>query len=362
MILTLIIAVFSLLFLVVTHELGHFLVAKAFGIRVEEFGIGYPPKIWGKKIGETVYSLNLIPFGAFVRIFGHEERISDPRSFSTKPIWQRMLVVLGGVITFWIVAYVIFCIVMIMGAPTIVEDNDAKGLVDIKVQLLSISKDSPAEKAGLQVGDTVTGFTNENGESYTVETVGKLQDLIKENKGNEVSLGIKRGGEILNVKTALKENNDNGQGILGVGLVRTALKSYPWYEAPIRGAEATWNLTVMVVDGWVTTFSSLFKGQGVPQGVEVRGVVGIFDLFLQAGGMGAIYFLQFVAIIAVSLALVNVLPIPALDGGWFILLVLEMIRKKPISEKIEKNVSSFFFLLLISLMLFVTIKDIIRLF
>lgn len=363
MILTIIIAFVSLMFLIISHEFGHFYLAKRFGIKVEEFGIGYPPRIWGKKFGETIYSLNWIPFGAFVRIYGHEERIDDPRSFSNKPIWQRALVILGGVVSFWIISIIILSIVMAMGAPTIIEDNESKGLKDIKVQMLSIAKNSPAEEAGLQVGDAVLKFRGGgDGVEVGINKVEELQNKIKENRGSEVVMEIQRGEEILEIKATPRVNNTENEGALGVSLVRTALKSYPLYIAPIKGAEATWNLTLMVIDGWKMVFSSLLGGQGVPQGTEMRGIIGIFDLFVQAGGLGAAYFLQFIAVIAISLALVNVLPIPALDGGWFVLLMIEGIRKKPLPEKIERGVSSFFFILLISLMVFVTFKDIARLF
>ena len=126
------IAFISLMSLIITHELGHFLLAKKFGIKVEEFGIGYPPRIYGKKVGETIYSLNLLPFGAFVRIFGHEERIDHPRSFSNKPIWQRALVILGGVVSFWIVAAILLTLVMALGVPSIINDSDAIGFSEPK--------------------------------------------------------------------------------------------------------------------------------------------------------------------------------------------------------------------------------------
>ena len=110
--------------IVMIHELGHFILAKKFGVKVEEFGLGYPPRLFGKKIGETVYSINLLPFGAFVKIYGEESRINDPRSFSSKPFWEKALIVLGGVISFWIVAVIILSIIMGIGAPTIIGDEE----------------------------------------------------------------------------------------------------------------------------------------------------------------------------------------------------------------------------------------------
>jgi regulator of sigma E protease len=362
--LTIIVAVISLSILVITHELGHFLTAKFFGIRVDEFGIGYPPKLIGKKFKGTLYSLNLIPFGAFVRIYGHEERTDGPQSFSSKPIWQRMLVVLGGVISFWIISIIVMTMVALIGQPIGIEDTENVGYRDIKVQISGISVNSPAEKSGFAVGDTVVKFQDEKGDQYMISTVGMLQDLIKGNKGKPVEIYVKRGKEDLKLTTTPRTENEDKKGLLGVNLARTGIKSFPWYEAPIKGVESTWAMTEITIDGWKSIFASLFSGKGMPAGAEMRGVVGIMDLSVQAGQMGTSYFMQFMAYISVSLALVNVLPIPALDGGWFVMLVIEAIRKKPLGKKgesIQRGITTFFFLLLISLMLFITIKDIMRL-
>jgi len=210
------------------------------------------------------------------------------------------------------------------------------------------------------IGDAILKI--KDGGQNNIDKVKQVQDIIKINKDKEIILTIERGKNVFDVPVVPKANGDKNEAIMGVGLVRTAFISYSWYQAPVKGIEATGNLTMLVLDGWGSTLSSLFKGKGVPQGVEVRGIVGIFDLFIQAGGMGVSYFLQFIAIISVSIALFNALPIPALDGGWFVILMIEAIRRKPLSEKIERGISAFFFFLLLALMVLVTIKDIIRFF
>ncbi len=361
MILTIIIAFISLIGLIVLHELGHFVLAKKFGVKVEEFGIGYPPRLFGKKIGETIYSLNLLPFGAFVKIYGHEERIEDARSFTIKPFYQKSLIILGGVVIFWIVAAILLSIVMGIGVPSAISDEEAGILKNPKVQIAAIVSESPAEAAELKIGDTIQKFSISNFQ-FPINKVKEVQDLTETYKGQEIILTIQRGDEIFDVSLIPRTSFPEGEGPMGVLLVRTALKSFSWYVAPIEGIKATGALTTAVVRGWGMVFSSLFQGKGVPPGVEIGGPVRIFELFVDVGALGASYFLQFIALISISLALINILPIPALDGGWFLFLVIEKLKGKPLNDKIVQKISVTCFFLLIALMVWITIKDIARLF
>ena len=359
MVLTIFIAFLSLIALIVIHEFGHFFLAKRFGVKVEEFGIGYPPRIIGKKIGETIYSLNLLPFGAFVKIYGEEGGIESAHSFSGKPIWQRAAIVVAGVVSFWLVAAILLSVVMVLGTPTAISDEETKGLVDPKVQVVAIAPDSPAAIAGIKVGDTIKQLTI-NGQQLTVNTTKDVQEFSNLHKGKEVVVTIERGKEVFDVSLVSRESPPTGEGPLGVALIRTALKSYPWWQAPWQGIVATYNLTLTVVEGYIMAISNIFKG--MPSGVEVMGPVGIFSLFSQVSQLGANYFIQFVAIIAIYIAIFNILPIPALDGGKLLFLGIEAIRKKPISPKIEQNITALFFGLLILLIIIITIKDVIKIF
>jgi len=389
MIFTILIAFISLIGLMVLHEFGHFILAKKFGVKVEEFGIGYPPRIFGKKIGETIYSLNLLPFGAFVKIQGEMARpsaaipaeslgidgstgspqgkIEDHRSFSAQPIGKRALIVFGGVLSFWIIAAIIFSIVFAIGVPTAISDEE--NIVNSKVQIAAIAPNSPAQIAGLKIGDTIKEFSITNPHfPYRAEPSGyrpitkvkEIQEFTEINKGEEVTLTIKRGEKIFDVSLVPRVSPPAGEGAMGVALVRTAIKNYPWYQAPWQGILSTGNLTILIVKGLYQAISNAI--QGLPTGVELVGPVGIGNLFYQAAQLGVNYFLNLLAMISIYLAIFNILPIPATDGGKLLFLGIEAIRKKPVSEKIEQNITAVSFALLLTLMVFATIKDIVKLF
>lgn len=358
---TIIITFISLIGLIVLHELGHFIMARRFGVRVEEFGIGLPPRIFGKKIGETIYSLNLLPLGAFVRLYGEEKDIKDPRSFSSKPIWQRILIIIGGVVVFWIVAFVILSILMVIGMATIVGDEANDNLVDPKVQIAQVAVDSPAEKAGLKIGDTIR-YLRSNDQQLSVDKVKEVQNFTTLNLGKEITLTIQRGKETSEIKLTPRDSPPEGEGPMGINLARTAVITYPWYQAPFRGILATADLTIVITKSFGLLLKSVITGEGLPPGTRIMGPVGIFGLFNQMAQLGTSYFLRFVAVISVYLAVFNILPIPALDGGRLAFLVIEAVRRKPISQKIEQNITALFFFLLIAMIIFVTFRDIQRLF
>ena len=353
------IAFLSLIGLIILHELGHFLVAKYFGVKVEEFGIFLPPRLIGKKIGETVYSLNLLPFGAFVKLYGETEEKQEYWAFSQKPIWQRSLIVIGGVVSFWIVAAILLSIVMGLGAPTAISDEESQGIIEPKVQVIAVAPNSPAEISGIKPGDTIRKFEIRNSK-FEIRKVKEVQELTEQYKGQEIILTIERGKKIFGVSLVPRVSPPKGEGPMGVALVRTAIKSYPWYQAPIQGIIATGNLTMAVIQGLAQALIKVTKGE--PTGAQLMGPVGILGLFSQVGQLGLNYFLQFIATISIHLALFNILPIPALDGGKLVFLGIEAVKKKPISSKTEQQITSFFFALLLALIIWVTIKDIARLF
>jgi len=365
MILTLIFALFCLIALMVIHEFGHFIIAKKFGIRVDEFGIGYPPRIFGKKFGETIYSINLLPLGAFVRIYGEEGGVDDYRSFTGLAIWKRIMIVLGGVIAFWLAAIIIFSIVFTMGTDIPIGDQDISGLDNPQVKIIFVSQNSPAEISGIKAGDTIVEAKAVGSDAIKINKISDFQNITKDNLGKDISLTINRQGENLILSLTPRLTSPKNEGPAGVALERTAtlIKKYPLYMAPIKGVAYTWEITVNAVKGLYQVFANIFSGKGVPKGAEFAGPLGITIFLARAMDYGIGYFLYFIGAISVFIAIFNLFPIPALDGGKFLFLIIEKIRKKPVSVKVEQNITIVFFILLIAMSIFVTIRfDIPRLF
>jgi regulator of sigma E protease len=301
----------------------------------------------------TLYSINLLPFGAFVRI--PEEADDSPSSFTNKPLWQRALIIFNGAFVFWLVGAVLFSIVFMVGSPTIVDDAET-GFADLKVQISAISPNSPAQAAGLKVGDVVLMAQGLNLRPQNINQVKELQDFISDNKGREIVLTIKRGGQTFELSAVPRLSPPAGQAPLGVSLVRTGLKSYSWYLAGWRGIKATFEATAIIISAYGQSLARIF--QGVPSGLELMGPVGIVGILSQGMEMGLSYFLQMIGFLSINVAILNLLPIPAFDGGKLMFLGLEAIRKKPVPRQVEERITTVFFALLIILMVFVTIKDV----
>ncbi|MDP3883192.1 MAG: M50 family metallopeptidase, partial [Candidatus Staskawiczbacteria bacterium] len=352
-ILILIAAFLSLIVLMIIHEFGHFIIAKKFGIRVDEFGIGYPPRIFGKKFGETIYSVNWLPLGAFVRIYGEEGGVDDYRSFANLKIWKRVLIVIGGVAAFWIAAAIIFSIVFAIGADLPVGDQDVAGVTNPQVKIISVSSDSPASMAGLNAGDTILEVQGQK-----IDKIQTFQDFIKNHSGEEIVIKVERAGQNLEVNLSPRVSPPAGQGAVGVGLERmaTLIEKYPWYLAPIQGIKYTWTTTIESLKGLYLVFANLLTGKGAPEGASFAGPLGITVFLANAASYGPGFFLYFIGLISVFIAIFNLFPIPALDGGKLIFLAIEKIKGKPVSTKVEQNITVVFFLILIALSIFITIR------
>jgi len=226
------------------------------------------------------------------------------------------------VVSFWIMAVIIFGIVMGLGAPTAISDADTAGIANSKVQIVAVSQNSSAEQAGLRIGDNILEIKNPTSEFQKIDKIANLQDFINLHQGEELTLKIERGKEIFTVSALSRANPPAGEGSLGIALQRIAIKSYPWWQAPWQGILITFNLTKDIIFGYVQLIAKVF--QGLPTGVEFMGPVGIVRQGANIVGLGWNYFLLFIGQIAVYVAIFNILPIPALDGGKLLFLLIEL--------------------------------------
>lgn len=358
---TVIIFIIVLSILVFVHEFGHFITAKRAGMKVEEFGFGFPPRIFGVKRGETIYSLNWIPFGGFVKIFGESgEGKNDPRSFASAKSRTRAGVIVAGVFMNFLLAVALLAIGNAVGLRVGLADiSQIKQARDVKIQIIQIAAHSPAEKVGLKVLDEIVYMSVED-EQIQVSDAGQVQDFISRHRGQEISIETRSGRQIKDIKLTPRLNPPPGEGAIGISLASTGIIKYPWYEAIGRGAEDSAIILERTAIGYATIIKNVFS-TGKP-GIELSGPVGIAVITGQASRLGFTYLMQFVALISINLAILNIIPFPALDGGRLLFIGIEKLKGRPVSKQVEAAVNTAGFALLILLMIYVTTKDILKFF
>lgn len=366
MIFTIIIFLIVLSVLVFAHEMGHFLTAKKFGAKAEEFGFGFPPRVCGwKKVNgkrkffwgnqdeesdDTIYSLNWIPIGGFVKIKGEDgEDKTDAESFASKKAWQRGVILSAGVGMNVVLTTICLIIVFMIGAPQVIDTEKDAIIKDHKIQVMTVVAESPAMEAGVKMGDVI-----EKIDGQVFGSTDEAADYIGTKGEIEMVVNVDRLGEKLEYKIRPEIVDD--KAVLGVGLVDTGIVSYPWYKAIWLGIVGTYKMFVQIIIGFYTVIKSAIVGE--PLGVDIAGPVGIAVITGRVARMGLSYILQFTALLSMNLAIINFLPLPALDGGRVLFLIIEKIRGKAVNQKVEQLVHTVGFLLLIGLMFIVTGRDI----
>jgi len=354
-----IVAILSLSVLIIAHELGHFFVALKTGMKVEEFGFGYPPKLFSyrsKKSG-IIYSINWIPFGGFVRIKGEDGAVGEG-SFKEKSAIKKALVILAGVAMNLLIAILLFGIVHMIGSPSVIEDSNITAL-NPYVQVTDVVSESPADVAGIKMGDIIDKITV-NTAIAEITTVNKVQSIVQENKGDEITVLLNRNGEQMEIALTPRAEYPDDEGPMGVGLVRAGLVKTVWYKVPVEALRTTWDVTKLIfVFLWEMIVRLFTKGQ-VP--ADVVGPVGIVAMSGQIANMGFSYVLWVIAMVSLNLFLINLLPLPALDGGRLLFLIIEKIKGAPVNEKIEQWIHVSGFVMLIVLAVLITARDVVRLF
>lgn len=352
--LIIIIVIVGLSLLILGHEAGHFFAAKMFGLKVDEFGFGFPPRITAKKIGDTEYSLNWLPFGGFVRIAGERGEFAvidgeeagpvspiasdiptadEQRLFYTQAAWKKAVIMLAGVFTNFILGWILISIVLMVGVPqTLVIAGTQSG--------------SPAATAGFQAGDIVKGYTDSQ----------SFINFVDSNKGAPITVSIVRNNKDINLTVTPRTVTSPNEGAIGVELEQGgAARENPVYalrDGIVDAAVISW----MTVQAFGDLIRQIFVHASIPS--DVVGPVGIFSLAEETGHIGLAYLLQFIGIISLNLMVVNLIPFPALDGGRFVMVLIEKVKKSPLSFKVEAWVNGIGFGLLLLLMIVLTVRDI----
>jgi len=352
--------------LIFVHELGHFLVAKKSGIRVDEFAVGFPPKLWSWTKGGTKYALNLIPIGGYVKIFGEsaDEEALDPEnkdSFLNKSRWTQAAVLVAGVAFNIIFAWILFSISLMAGFPSVVTEQNSEDIKESYVVITNVFSESPAAQAGLQSGDQIVGISRD-GQNLDISdiTVSSIQDFISSDL-SQLEIEVQR----LDEKTILEITPEIGiigaeRPAVGISLDRIGKLQLPFFEALWRGVSMTGQMIKEIFIGLTGLLGQVFTGKGSFD--DVAGPVGIVGLVDSASNFGLTYLLGFTAFISINLAVLNILPFPALDGGRLLIVLIEGVTRRRIKPSIVNAINATGFILLLLLMLIITINDVIRLF
>mgnify|MGYP000014655347 CR=1 FL=1 len=364
---TVLIFIAVLVLLIVGHELGHFFVAKAVRMKVLEFGVGFPPKIFGKRFGkgETEYTLNWIPFGGFVRILGEDPKdADDPAAFSRKPALLQASVLFAGPFANIVLAFVLFSSAFMFGAPTVLDALEGtENVRDQRVVVGHVLPASPAEESGVLAGDRIVALSV--GETvYTITSPEQVGDLVTQGSRDEpISLILLRQSEerTLRVTPVAGLIADEPERVaLGLATALVGTVSYPPHRAVVRAAGTTVDTTVFIA---VSLFDLLKSAATLSADVsQIAGPVGIASLTGEAARFGFGSLLSFAALLSINLGIINLFPFPALDGGRLLFLGIESIARRKIPTRVAGALNTFGFGLLILLMLAVTVGDIGRIF
>ena len=368
---------FILVLLVVAHEFGHAFAARKSGVVVEEFGIGFPPRAWSKKLkNKVLFSVNWLPLGGFVKLQGEHDEAIKKGDYGAAPLKSKAVILLAGVVANWLIAVVLFSILAVVGLPKII-DNQFVVSSDVKTQLgqvtiVSLKEDYPAVKAGIQKSDKILSV-----DGVSIASTKQFIDITKQNAGKTINVLIERGNSEFNQNVELLSDSQNS--VFGANLGQSEKLKSTW-SAPIVGLAITWQLTVETLKGLGSLVGNVASGivmqlsfdQSVRDsasqklgtaGDSVAGPIGILGvLFPDASRMGVETVLLLTAIISLTLAVMNILPIPALDGGRLFVTLLFRAMKKPLTKETEEKIHGTGFAILMGLVVVITFLDILKLF
>ncbi len=358
---SLLIFILLLTLLIVVHELGHFSVAKLFGIKVEEFGIGFPPRLLKIQRGETTYSLNLLFFGGFVKIFGenHNEAANNPRSFAAKPRLVQAAVVVAGIVMNLLFAWLALSAGYMVGIPASVGQSSFGTVENPKVLVVGLLPGSPAAKSGVLPEDAVTGISTAATEGPANADSDAVRGFIAAHQDESIILTVDRSGAEKTFVLRAEGGLIDGRKAVGVQLDDVGILKLPFHLALIQGAILAYNMTISTAQGLGLFFYQIARGAA--DFGSVAGPIGIAGIGAKAVQNGFQAAVTLVALISINLAIINLLPIPGLDGGRLLIIAIEGVIRRPVPEKLSLAITLVGFALLIALMLVVSYHDIARL-
>lgn len=356
--------------LVLVHEWGHFIAARRNGVEVEEFGLGFPPKLYGRKIktkkSEFEFTVNLLPLGGFVRLKGESDSDKRKGSFGAASILTKVKIMTAGVVMNLITAIFIFTILAIVGLPKLVDNqftvkSDTKIVSEVKnpdsVVVAVVGENTPAAKAGIKQDDQIVSIAGQK-----VSKPEQVGQIAKENAGKETSVTVKRGEQTVSFNVKINSEN-TGEGYLGVssqsGAEGREVRRSTW-SAPVVAVGLTAQFTELTLKGLGTIVGSLAQGDTQTAKDQVSGPVGIAYILNEVSKIGFNFVLMVIGIISLTLAIMNILPIPALDGGRLFVTLLYRAIKKPLSKEREELIHGAGFVVLMGLFILITIVDINR--
>jgi len=353
--------------LVFVHELGHFLAARFFGVRVDEFAFGFPPRIWAKKKGNTQYAINLIPIGGYVKLWGEEgEGSKDQKdNYLSKKPWQKIVILGSGVLMNFLLAYFLLVLFFTIGGKPLIPGmaDHPKVINTQRVQVNDVTSGSPAEKSEIRPGDVIVEIDDKK--VYTnAEVFLTIQSKAQKEEDPNYKIMVERDGRILEKSVGIftEEIEENGKKNkyfrIGIGMEETGKVQALWYNAPIVAVSELARIVKLTLEGLGGFFGTLFSELRLDE--NVGGPVSIYMVTGMAAEIGFAAVVQVIIILSTTLAVINIMPFPALDGGHILLLVIEKIKGREVSQKVKNALNSVGFFLLITLIIAVTFKDVLR--
>lgn len=358
--------------LVVVHELGHAIASRRNGVEVEEFGIGFPPRIWGKKLKKkTLLSINLLPIGGFVKLKGEHDADTEPGSYGAATLWVKTKIILAGVAMNLVVAWIMLLLVALIGMPQLFEGqftvpSDTK-INRSSVYVTDVESNSPASKFLQEKDELIALGPSEHALTYLSQD--ELSNITTKYPGQSVVVVYKRDGKTMQGTARLRtkqevdasKNTDNPKGYLGIAQTEFTTRRSTW-SAPIVATGVTAQFTALTYKGLGTAIGALFQGNGAEASGQVSGPLGLYVVLRDGSLLGLQFILMIVAVISLTLAIINVLPIPALDGGRLFVTLLFKAMKKTLNPRTEEIIHGVGFAVLMVLIVVVSVIDVKRFF